>query len=404
MRSASSIIIALEIGTSKVVATVGELDGHSVNIIGFGRTTSKGIMKGEAVDIRSASACAHAAIQAAEDQAGVTGDQVFLAISGGHVRGELHSLTHQVGRAGRPVSDEEVDSIRTLAGDCRVSEGRTIIQQTPRPFLLDGRLVRDPVHHEGRALTAGYWILTGDQTQVSEMLHLVNNFRLEVREILHAGLASGIMVTTAEERESGVMVLDIGQGTTDFAVYRHGACYLAGTLPVGGDHLTNDLSIGLRLNRAQAEKIKLTYGRAQAGPRVKDDLVWLDGDLSIGDRRLPRHSIETILELRVAELFSIIGKEVGEEVPLGQLDAGVILTGGSSRLPGIEDAASSVFGIQARRGHNFMYDGDSELGSPEFSTVLGLLYYGVSTLPEETASPGLFGRMKRAFRGLLPAS
>jgi cell division protein FtsA len=193
-------------------------------------------------------------------------------------------------------------------------------------------------------------------------------------------------------------VLDIGCGTTDYALYRDGVAYQTGVVPVGGDHFTNDLSLGLRLTRGQAEKIKLRYGSATLRARDKHEKVWLNGDYSIGDRQFPRQSIEQITSARARELLEVVRKKLGPAFVPEQTPVGVVLTGGAAKLPGMDEAVGKVFGVPGRLGEAPAWVSD-DLRDPGFSTVLGLLYYGLNTQAERTSaarrSGGFFQSIKR---------
>ncbi|HYD83527.1 MAG TPA: cell division FtsA domain-containing protein, partial [Opitutus sp.] len=223
---------------------------------------------------------------------------------------------------------------------------------------------------------------------------------LEVRELVLSSLASGHMITTPEERQHGVLAIDIGAGTTDFALYRDGVAHTTGVVPVGGTHLTNDLSIGLRLTEGQAEKLKLRFGRATVQARDKQEKVWLDGNFAIGDRQFPRQAIEQITSARTWELLEVVRKKLGNAFSPETCAAGVVLTGGTAKLVGIAEAAAKVFGVPAHLGETPAWVTEN-LRDPGYNTALGLLYYGVSAQNERLAptrrSSGFLSNVKRLF-------
>jgi cell division protein FtsA len=396
--SKSRIIGAIEIGTAKVAVLIGEItDGRSLSIVGMGKCSSRGVIKGEVVDFKAASDCAHAAILEAEKRAGVRIEGVYLAQTGGHLAGFRNEASVTVSAADNRVDYDDIERVKSLAKEKQIAPERTIIHHIRRPFRIDGRLERSPLHLAGRKLEVGYWTVHGDASKVSDHIHVINGFSLHVDDIILSSLASGVMVTTSEERQHGVLVLDIGRGTTDYAFYQEGHCYFAGVVPVGGDHLTNDLSIGLRLTTSQAEALKVRFGCAVQRCKDRGERVWLNGDLSIGDRQVSRCSIEKILALRVAENFEVVRKELGTNFVEENLGGGVVLAGGTSRLPMIDRAARDVFKVPVRLG---AYPGwaNEELKQPEYATVLGLLNYGLNFLgdndPEPVRKGGLLGIFK----------
>lgn len=385
--SKSRIIGGIEIGTAKVSVLIGEItNGRSLSIIGMGQCSSRGVIKGDVVDFKAASDCAHAAILAAEKRAGVRIEGVYLAQSGGHLAGFKNDAKVTVSAADNRVGFEDIERVKELAKEKQLPPERTIIHHIRRPYRLDGRLEPNPVYLEGRELEVGYWTVHGQAGKVSDHIHVINGFSLHVDDIILSSLASGIMVTAQEERNLGALVLDIGRGTTDYALYRDGHCHMAGVIPVGGDHLTNDLSVGLRLTGSQAETLKLRFGSALLQCKDKAERVWLNGDLSIGDRQVSRRSIEKILSLRVNELFDVVRRTLGPAFVADRLGAGVILTGGTSRLPMIDRAAQEVFKVPVRLGENPHWAHD-EVKQPEYSTVLGLLNYGLNFQGESKPAP-----------------
>jgi cell division protein FtsA len=272
-----------------------------------------------------------------------------------------------------------------------------VVHNIRRPFRLDSRLVPDPEHLVGQRLEVGYWTVHGQENKIADNIHVIRGFNVPVAELILASLASGTMVTGAEERQNGVLVIDIGGGTTDYALYHAGCAYSTGVLPVGGSHLTNDLSLGLRLTEGQGEKLKLRFGRGLVTTRDKSEKVWLNGDFAIGDRQFPRQAIEQITAARVWEIFEVVKKRLGPAFVPERIAAGVVLTGGTSKLPGIADAAAKVFGVTTRLGEVPGYINEN-LRDPGFSTGLGLLYFGLNSSAEAAASgrrrnSGFFSRL-----------
>jgi cell division protein FtsA len=208
------------------------------------------------------------------------------------------------------------------------------------------------------------------------------------------------MVTTPEERHHGVLAIDIGAGTTDFALYRDGGPHATGVLAVGGAHLTNDLSIGLRLTESQAEKIKMRFGRANVVTRDKAQRVWLDGNFAIGDRQFSQQAIEQITAARAWELLEVVKKKLGNAFSPETCAAGVVLTGGTAKLPGIAETAAKVFGVSAHLGEAPSWVSEN-LRDPGYHTALGLLYYGVNSQADKGAgarrSGGFLSNVKRIF-------
>lgn len=375
--SSGRIVGAVEIGTSKVAVLAGEITrGRSLNVIGMGVAPSRGVMKGEVVDYKAVCEAAHHALEMAEKRAGARLDEVWLAQTGGHLDGFDNEASVNVKSADNTVTAVDIETVCDLGKEKELSPGRSRIHEIRRPFTLDGRTVNDPEHLTGGRLEVSYWIVHGQESKVSDNIHVVGGYHLEVRELVLSSLASGSLLTTAEEREHGVLVLDIGKGITDYILYGGGAVLATGTLPVGGEHLTNDLAVGLRVTLAQAEALKLRHGRGTVQTRDKGEKVWLNGEMSFGDRQIARAAIETVTAARMWELLEVVRKKLGAKYSPAHCGAGVILTGGTSKLPGVEEAASRVFGVPARRGEPPSWVKD-DLQDPMFSTVLGVFQFGL---------------------------
>ncbi len=396
----NKVIGAVEIGTSKVVVLVGEITGgRSLNIIGMGQSTSRGVKKGEIVDFRAASDCTYAAILSAEKNASATIEGVYLAQSGGHLEGFFDKGEVSVSSHDGLVSKSDIDHVVENAKRKEVPAERVYIHHIRNGFYLDGRLVDDPYQMKGDRLEVGYWHVHGHEKKVADNIHVINGFGLQVEDMILSGVAAGSMVVAEAEKTHGALLLDIGCGTTDYVLYRNGVIQRTGVIRVGGDHLTNDLSLGLRVNPKHAENLKREFGSATLELEDPAEKVWLIGDLTIGDRAIPRKAIGQILNARVEELFKIVKKELGSSVNRQELPGGVVLTGGTSRLPYIADLASNVFDLPARIGENPAWVRE-DLREPECSCVLGLLHYGLTaerSTEEKKPKSGILGKMTRLF-------
>lgn len=401
MSSRPTFIGAVEIGTSKISVLVGEYTGRELAIIGCGECSSRGIIKGSVVDYKAASECTHSALEQAERDAGERIELVFLAQTGGHLEGFYNEASVNVKAADNMIDADDIQTVCDLAKSKELPEGRAVVHHIRRPFRVDGRLVPAiPEHLVGGRLEVGYWTVHGQEQRLADNIHVIRGFNLEVRELVLSSLAAGHMVTTPEERQHGVLVLDIGAGTTDFVLYRDGAPHTTGVVPVGGTHLTNDLSIGLRLTDGQAEKLKLRFGRANVHTKDKATKVWLDGNFSIGDRQFPQQAIEQICSARTWELLEVVKKRLGNAFTPETCASGVVLTGGTAKLTGITDVAAKVFGVPAHLGEAPTWVAEN-LRDPGFHTSLGLLYYGVSAQSEKSPpvrrAGGFLSGVKRLF-------
>lgn len=399
----TKIIAGVEIGTGKVSVLLGEIvEGRSLNVIGMGQCSSKGILKGDIVDFHEANDCTHAAILAAENQAGVKIDGVYLALSGTHIEGFASEASVNVTGSEGMVTKGDLQQVCEVAQSRELPDNRTVIHHLRRPYKLDGRCLNSPVGMEGEKLEVSYWTSHGDSRKISDAIHIINGFNLHVDDIILSALASSSTVTTPEERQSGVLVIDLGRGTTDYALYSEGRCMIAGALPIGGDHISNDLSIGLRVRLKQAESLKIRFGSAVTEHTDKSEKVWLNNDLEIGDRPVPLWSIEKIVELRMIETLEVVKKRLGKLYSSDRLGAGIVLCGGGSNLTNVDRCAASVFGAEVRIGDNRSM-ATGELKDGKFSTALGLLHYGLRyqggrELVNADQGSGIFGKLKGLFQ------
>lgn len=394
--SESRIVGAVEIGTSKVAVLLGEIvDDRSLNIIGHRICTSEGVRKGEIADLNLVSACVHAAIGHAEKDSGTLIDEVYLALSGRHLQGNFNVGMTNVSSSDGIVRMVDVEQAKQDAKRRKLPANRTYIHHIQNPYSLDGRPIDNPLSHEARQLQVGYWSVHGDSDAVSDSLRVIRGIDLDVSDMIISSIASGAVLLEASEKENGALVIDIGGGTADYVLYRKGYIVKTGVIPVGGDHITNDLSIGLRIGRKSAEDCKIKYGQACYDSAHRDEKVWLIGDLTIGDRPYPLGALTRIIEARVSEIFEIIKAQLVEAdlYDPAEIASGVVLTGGTSRLPGIERCAENCLGISARCSEG-PPDVSPELSQPEFSTCLGLLHYALTgqETSQRSAKPSGFLR------------
>lgn len=394
--AASRIIGGIELGTHKVVVLIGEITGkRGLTIIGQGECSSRGIEKGRIVDFKAACSCAHAALEAAEKSAGCSIQALYMAQTGSHLHGFAQRGTTVVSSSDGLVTEDDLERAISNARDKELPDDRVFLHHVRAGIRLDGKAVSDPVGMRGEELEVGYWHVTGDAREVSNVLQISNHYGLEVYDLVASSMASACIVASEAEREAGALVLDIGRGTTDYVLYRGGHMARSGVVPAGGDHMTNDLACALRIPHKDAERIKLSVGQAIVEPEARKDRVWLFGDVregnsAIGNRNVPRASIQMVLHARCDEILRLVKKACAVETGAKDIPSGVILTGGASQLPGLTTLAEEVFGMSVTGKVN-PGGATEELRGPGYSTVLGLLYYGLSMM-----GPGRSAERRRA--------
>ncbi|WP_309383529.1 cell division protein FtsA [Cerasicoccus frondis] len=393
--SQSRIIGAVDIGAASVTVLVGDIvNGRSLNIIGKQDATSEGVKKGEIVDFKAVSNATHAAIMGAEKSAGAQIEAIYLSQTGSHLEGFYNSAAVNVSSSDNRVSEADIVRAMSEAKAKKLSDDRLYIHHIRSHFLLDNRVTSEPLGMEGDKLEVGYWSIHGDERKVRDHIHVINGFGLNVEDIILSSIASGTVIATDEEKRAGVMVIDIGAGVTDWAIYQNGIVARTGVLPVGSDHITNDLALGLRVNRKYAEKLKLSFGKAVLEADDKHEKVWMVGDQMIGDRRIPKQSLIQIIHERVLEIFELVKMQAGELCHEKYLPAGVVLTGGGSHLEQIEVAAEKALGVPTRPGElpSWVHD---NLQRCEYTTALGLLHFALSGQSLDDSA------LQRKQRGLL---
>jgi cell division protein FtsA len=396
----SKIIGAVEIGTSQAKALIGEVgDAGSLSIVGMATRRNEGMRKGEIVDFRKAASAVHAALEEAEKMSGTTVDSVYLAQTGSHLRGHMLRGSASVSSSDNRVSPHDVQRAAIEAKRRQPDEGRSYVHHVRTPIILDDKMIDDPVGMMGKKIDLGYWSIDGEDQAIQSGLNVISNYSLEVNDLILSSIASATMVAGPDLRRAGTLVIDMGAGVTDFVLYRQGYVAFTGVIPVGGDHVTGDISMGLRVLEPYAEKLKLEYGQATPLADEQADDVWIIGNKTIGDRAVPRKAIADVVHVRIAELFEIICKELGPLLKPENLQGGILLTGGGSQLKGVEEVASKVLGQPVRRA-GFPTGISDELAQPENSTVLGLLHYGLEdhSLPGDSSQQeevGLLGKLGR---------
>jgi cell division protein FtsA len=401
------IIVGLDIGTSKVVAIVGELqDDGQIEVIGFGMHPSRGLKKGVVVNIESTVTSIQRAIEEAELMAGCDISQVYAGIAGSHVRSlNSHGI---VAIRDREVTQSDVDRVIDAARAVAIPADQKILHVLPQEFIIDGQEgIREPIGMSGVRLEARVHMVTGAASAAQNIVKCVQRCGLEVEDIVLEQLASSYAVLTDDEKELGICLVDIGGGTTDIAVFNNGAIRHTAVIPIAGDQVTNDIAISMRTPTQYAEEIKIKYACALSQLANLDETIEVP---SVGDRpprRLARQTLAEVVEPRYEELFGLIRDELRRSGFENMIAAGIVLTGGSAKMEGAVELAEEVFHMPVRLGVPQHVRGLGDVvRNPIHSTGIGLLVYARSQsrrLAEEAAvGAGLrevWGRMKSWFQG-----
>lgn len=402
MLAKEKIIVGLEVGTSKVCAVVGELlDDGNIMVIGVGQAPSTGVRKGEIVDVEATVANIHSAVADAEESAGVEIHNVYASVSGGHIRSFNNRGSVAVTNDEREITEEEVRTVLLNAKAVNIPMDHVVIHAIRQHFFVDGHDgIQNPVGMIGAKLEADVHVIHGVRTRLQNTIKCIKQVPLDVANIAVSSLASALAVLTTEHQQLGAVVIDMGGGTTDYIVYREGTIQHSGVLAVGGDHITNDVAIGLRIPMNRAEQLKVEHGLLD--PTVAEERISLKREVGLPDLQLSRQQLCRIMHLRVEETLTLVKKELEKHNLLDYIGAGVFITGGCARLRGLEALAQKVFGLPVHLGHSLTVGGPtSAIESPEYSTAIGLVRYALRFQHEPHQRPSAISRIGQSFHHLI---
>ena len=395
-----NILIGLEIGTSKVCVVVGEAEADGpVKILGVGQAPSRGVRKGEIVDFETAHKCVREAIADAEEKSDVEIRSVFVGVSGAHIQSFNNRGCITLPEDRDEIDETDYEDVALSARDVNIPQQNAFLHTILQNYYVDGQDgVLNPIGMYGRQLEADFHIIHGVSNRIKNTLRCARETGLDVEDVVFSGLASAQLVLTQQQKELGAMVIDMGGGTTDYVVYVDGALMQSGVLGVGGDHITNDVSMGLRIPMAKAERIKVDEGDVTLGNALPGETISLKDETGFAGREIDREMLNTIIHMRVRETFELIKRTVDEEPQLHMLGAGLFLTGGSSLLRGIGALAHEVFGIPVHVGQAQSTSGlTAASDNPRFATAIGLLRYGQATLVNRRQSSGIGAFWRKLF-------
>ncbi len=374
--SNDKIIIGLDIGTSKVAAIIGKIksDG-SIEVVGLGSHPSKGLKKGVVVNIEATVESIQRAIDEAERMSGCTAKSVYVGVAGNHI--SSFNSNGMVAISQQEVQQEDVERVIDAAKTLAIPGDQEVLHILPQEFMIDNQGgIREPIGMSGVRLEAKVHMVTGSVSAAQNIIKCVERCGLEVADLILEQLASSEAVLSEDEKELGVCLVDIGGGTTDIAVFQHGAIRHTAVIPIAGDQATNDIAHAFRTPTSAAEDIKKRYACAISQLIANDEEIEVP---SVGDRParcLSRHSLVDVIEPRYTELFQLIQAELKRADFDNKLAAGVVLTGGSSLLAGAVELAEEVFHMPVRLGSPQEVVGlAKEVSSPEFATTVGLLVF-----------------------------
>jgi cell division protein FtsA len=382
-----NVIVGLDIGTSKICAVAAQLNDRGIHILGIGEAASRGIRRGVVINMEATVDSIKKAVKEAENIAGISIKSVTAGVAGVHIKGV--SSAGAAGLAGKEVRYSDMERAIESAKTMYIPLDREILHVIPTEFALDGHDgVVDPIGMRGIRLDARVCIITGLASAVQNIVKCCETAGLDVADLVFGPLASAASSLSAEEINSGVIICDIGGGTSDIAFFRGGSLRYASSLGIGGAHVTNDIAIGLRLSSSEAEKLKQKFGTAFALPGRKGDEVEIS-QAGGNVKSIPVGYITEIIQPRCEEIIEMIKKEIQACSGYELATCGVVFTGGASLLTGFDRLAESYLGLPVRLGQPVNIRGRlAGVSNPIYSTGVGLAAYSQKALPEKPADSG----------------
>jgi len=395
-----NFLTAIDIGSAKTCALVAELTEHGPRYCGHGISVARGSRKGVIVDLDKAAASVQRAVEQAEQMVGAAVERALVGVAGPHVRGVSSRAGISFGSRAREIGREEIREAVDRARAFNMPEDRQTLHLLPQQFILDQQDgIRDPEGMVGTRLEAQVHVVTASTTAAQTVVTALNRAGIHVEDTIYEPLASADAILRPDERELGICLADIGAGSTDLIVYYEGAIVHTGVVPIGGDHFTNDVAVGLRTPLADAEKIKKSFGCAVVTKIPENNEIEVP---SVGDRPsrlMPQRFLCEVLQARAQELFEHVRENLRHAGVLEVCGAGVVLTGGGARLNAIAEIAEQVLHRPIRLPLPAPVDKmPAELAAPEFAAVIGMIFYGNRMrLVRSAQEQGLAARLRTLF-------
>jgi cell division protein FtsA len=389
---------------------LGERQGDFVRIIGIGTTAADGLRQGVIVDIEKASAAVMKAVSGAEKMAGASLQRYNVGVAGEHIRGMNSRGVVGIPNPDVEIGADDVERSLTAARNFALPQDREILHTLPQQYIVDSQEgIREPSGMYGARLEARAHVVTASRPALDNIVRTLDNCRLEIGDLVLEPLASSHAVLTDDEREIGVMLIDIGGGTTDVMLYDDVGIVASGVIGIGGSNVTSDIAYGLRTALRSAEQIKIDYGCALSSMVESDDQIEVPGIGFRESRRTGRQLLAGIVEPRMTELFTLINDQIAKSGMKRTLGAGVVITGGSSMLAGARELAEQIFDLPTRIGTPLAVDGLAEVvNHPRYATGVGLLRYdgepGASKSPRIAAAHWWrqsFSQLRKAIAGFI---
>jgi cell division protein FtsA len=401
--ASSDLMVGLEIGTSKICVVVGEarLDG-TTKILGVGQAPSRGVRKGEIVDFETAMKCVLEALSDAETKSDVMIKGVYVGVTGAHIQSFNNRGCVILPDDHDEIDEQDIEDVKINAREVSIPAQNAFLHSIIQHYHVDGQDgVLNPIGMLGHKLEADFHIIHGVRTRIQNTIRCVKELPLEVEDVVFNPLASAQVVLSQQQKNMGALVIDMGGGTTDYILYIDGAVKQSGTLGIGGDHITNDISMGLRIPMARAEKLKIDEGSVILGNCLPGETVVLKDDSGFAGKEVERETLNTIIHLRVRETLELLRRTLEEESFINFIGEGIFITGGCSLIRGIDNLAEEIFEIPARIAHAQTMSGlTSAFQNPQLATAIGLIKYAQAVQAERPQRRGFSRIFSRFIPGM----
>jgi cell division protein FtsA len=399
----STIYAGLEIGTSKICVVVGEAkrDG-TIKIIGVGTAPSSGVRKGEIIDFQKVQMVLNDAIVRAEEPSEVMIRTVFLGVTGGHIRSLGSRGAWRLPEEQTEITEDDVESAKEIARHVEIPQENVFLHSITRQYIVDGQEgVRQPIGREGNVLEADYHIIHGVRGRIQNAVKCVREVSLEVEDVVFTAIAAAQVVLTKEAKQQGALMIDIGGGTADYVLYEDSMIAASGCVPLGGDHITQDIAMAVEIRDRYAEELKINEGSCNYEDLDPDDIVRVEDDNGFMIAEVERAFLNEVIHMRVREIFEQVRMRCDKHI--SRLGAGVYLTGGTSLLKGIDVVAQDVFQRRVTRSGSAPVSGVTAMfEKPQFSAPIGLIRYA-QILDQEKPFMSPLLRLGRKMADLLSA-
>jgi cell division protein FtsA len=395
----SKIHVGLEIGTSKICMVVGEVksDG-SVRILGVGQSKSVGVKKGEIYDFHQVRTCVKDALMKAEDASDVEIGSVFLSVTGSHIQGVNSRGSFRLSDGESVIEESHVREAREIARNVAIPQDNIYLHHIPRRFAVDGfEHASSPVGLSGRTVESDFHVIHGKRSQIENHMRCVREVPLDLDAVVFAPIAAAQVALDREARERGSLVIDIGGGTTDYALYLDGAIEASGCIPVGGDHITNDIHLVTGLAFSKAEMLKIREGDASADPARSVGVIKITDEKGFSEAEVKRQLLNDIIRQRLEETLRLLQRRLPQG-SVEKIGTGIFLSGGTSLMRGFGELAHSVFQRDIYRPEPPELSGvQANFKDPQFTTALGLIRFAQILEAEQEPKRGFFRRIGGIF-------